>query len=63
MAVHHITATSLKKKSYFQEKIEKNPNNSKELWKAPKSLGMKSGKVNQSKMLVLEDFYKVASRT
>ena len=56
MAVHYITATSLKKKSYFQEKIEKNPNNSKELWKAPKSLGMKSGKVNQSKMLVLEDF-------
>ena len=51
---HHSYITE--KEIYFQEKIEKNPNNSKELWKAPKSLGMKSGKVNQSKMLVLEDF-------
>ena len=43
-------AISKKKKSFFQEKIEKNANNSKELWKALKSLGMKSGKVNQSKI-------------
>ena len=40
-----------KKKSFFQKKkSEKNANNSKELWKALKSLGMKSGKVNQSKI-------------
>ena len=40
-------AISRKKKSYFQEKIEKNANNTKELWKALRSLGQKSGKVNQ----------------
>ena len=42
-------AISKKKISFFQEKIEKNANNSKELWKALQSIGMKSGKVNQSK--------------
>ena len=35
---------------FFQEKIEKNANNSKELWKALKSLEMKLGKVNESKI-------------
>ena len=48
-------ATSKKKKSLFLEKIEKNANNSKELWKALKSLGMKSGKVNQSKIALKND--------
>ena len=43
---------SKKKKSYFQEKNEKNAINSKELWKALKSLGMKSDRVNQSKIAV-----------
>ena len=38
---------SKKKKSYFQEKIEKNDNNSKELWNGLKSLGMKLSKLNQ----------------
>ena len=42
-------------KFYFQEKIEKNANNSKKLWKALKSLGMKSGKVNQSKIALKSD--------
>ena len=40
----------------FQEKIENNANNSKELWKALKSMGMKSGKLNQKllrKMMVV----------
>ena len=46
-------ATSKKKKSYFQEKVEKN---AKELWKAHKSSGMKSGKVNQSKITLKEIF-------
>ena len=46
---------SKKKKSFFQEKIEKNVNNSKELWKAFKSLGIKSGKVNQSKIALKND--------
>ena len=41
---------SKKKKSFFQEKIEKNANSSKELWKALKSLGMKSDKENQSEI-------------
>ena len=48
-------ATSKKKKSVFQEKIEKNANNSKELWKALKSLEMKSGKINQSKIVLKND--------
>ena len=48
-------AISKKKKSFFQEKIEKNANNSKELWKALKSLGMKSGKVNKSKIDLKND--------
>ena len=39
----------LRKKYFFQEKIKKNANNSKELWNAFKSLGMKSVKVSQSK--------------
>ena len=49
-------AISKKKKSYFQEKIEKNANNSKELWKAlRKTIEMKSGKVNQSKIALKND--------
>ena len=43
-------AISKKKVFFFQEKIEKNVSNFKELWKALKSLGMKSGKVNQPKI-------------
>ena len=48
-------AISRKKKSFFQGKIKKNANNFKELWKALKSLGMKSGKVNQSKITLRND--------
>ena len=48
-------ATSEKKKSFFQERIEKNANNSKELWKALKFSGIKSGKVNQSKIAFKND--------
>ena len=40
---------SKKKKSYFQEKIEKNANN------FCASLGVKSGKVNQSKIALKND--------
>ena len=43
-------AISKKKKSFFQEKVEKNANNSKDLWKAFKFLGIKSSKVNQSQI-------------
>ena len=46
---------SKKKKCFFQEKIKKNPNNSKELWKALKSLEIKSGKVNHSKIALKND--------
>ena len=42
--------TSKKKKFYFQEKSEKNANNSMELWKALTFLRMKWGKVSQSKI-------------
>ena len=41
---------SMKKRSFIQEKIEKNDNNSKKLWKAVKSLWITSGKANQSKL-------------
>ena len=50
-----LKAISKKKKSFFQEKIEKNANNSKELWKALKSSGTKLGKVNQSKIALKND--------
>ena len=36
--------------SYFHEKIEKNAHESMGLWKVLKSLGMESGKINQSKI-------------
>ena len=49
-------AISKKKKSFFfQEKIEKNANNSKEVRNALKSLGMEWGKVNQSKIALKND--------
>ena len=48
-------AISKKKKPNFQEKIEKNANNSKKLWQALKFLGMKPGKVNQSKIALKND--------
>ena len=44
-----------KRNLFFQEKIEKIANNSKKLWKAFKSLGMKSGKVNQPKIALKND--------
>ena len=37
----------MKNNFFFQEKIQKNVNNSKELWRALKSLRMKSCKVNK----------------
>ena len=43
---------AISKNLICKKKIEKNANNSKELWKAlNKFLRMKSGKVNQSKLL------------
>ena len=48
-------AISRENKSFFQEKIEKNANNLKELWRALKSLGMKSDKISQSKMALKND--------
>ena len=49
----HQKAIFKKKKSFFQEKVEKNANNSKKLSKALKSLGIKSGKVNQSNIALV----------
>ena len=48
-------AISKKKKPFFQEKIEKNATISRDLQKALKSLGMKSNKVNQSKIALEND--------
>ena len=38
-----------KKRTFFQDKVMKNSNNSNELWKTLKTLGMNSKNVNQSK--------------
>ena len=46
---------STKNEIFFPEKIEKNTNISQELWKDLKSLVMKSGKVNQSKIALKSD--------
>ena len=48
-------AISKKKKSYFQEKIEKNANDFIEVWKTLKSWGIKSGSLNQSKIALKKD--------
>ena len=37
-----------KRKCYFEEKLAKNRNKPKELWKALKSLGLSSAKLNES---------------
>ena len=44
-----------KKKKKFHEKTEKNGHDSKKLWKALKSLEIKSGKVNQLKIALKKD--------
>ena len=41
-----------KKKSYFEEKLGKNRNKPKELWKTLKSLGLSSDKARQSKISI-----------
>ena len=43
------------KEILLQEKIEKNANDSKVLWKVLKPLGMESGKVNPSKIALKKD--------
>ena len=44
-----------KKRTFFPDKLKENSNNSKELWKAVKSLGMNSKNVNQSKICLKEN--------
>ena len=44
-----------KKGLFFQDKLKENSNNSKELWKTLKSLGMNSKNVNQLKSCLKED--------
>ena len=39
-----------KKKCYFEEKLGKNRNNPKEIWKTLKSLGLSLDKAKQSKI-------------
>ena len=44
-----------KKKSYFEEELDKNRTKPKELWKALQSLGLSSDKVRQSKISLKKD--------
>ena len=44
-----------KKKSYFEEELDKNRNKPKELWKTLKSLGLSSDKARQSKIYLKKD--------
>ena len=44
-----------KKKSYFEEELDKNRNKLKELWKALKSLSLSSDKARQSKISLKKD--------
>ena len=41
--------------TFFQDKLKENSNNSKELWKTLKSLGMNSKNVNQWKNFLKEN--------
>ena len=47
--------TQKKKRTFFQDKLKENSNNSKELWKTLKSLGMNSKNVNQWKNFLKEN--------
>ena len=47
--------TQKKKRTFFQDKLTENSNNSKELWKTLKSLGMNSKNVNQWKNFLKEN--------
>ena len=47
--------TQKKKRTFFQDKLKENSNNSKELWKTLKTLGMNSKNVNQSKISLKEN--------
>ena len=47
--------TQKKKRTFFQDKLKENSNNSKELWKTLKSLGMNSKNVNQWKIFLKEN--------
>ena len=44
-----------KKKSHFEEELDKNRNKPKELWKALKSLGLSSNKARKSKTCLMKD--------
>ena len=44
-----------KKKCYFEEKLGKNRNNPKEIWKTLKSLGLSLDKAKQSKISLKKD--------
>ena len=47
--------TQKKKRTFFQDKLKENSNNSEELWKTLKSLGMHSKNVNQSKIYLKQN--------
>ena len=56
VAKMHLQKMMLKKKkSYFEEELDKNRNKPKELWKTLKSLGLSSGKPRQSKISLKKD--------
>ena len=56
LAKMHLQKMMLKKKkSYFEEEVDKNRKKPKELWKTLKSLGLSSGKAKQSKFSLNKD--------
>ena len=49
------SCNSKKKGTFFQDKIQENSKNSKELWKTLKSLGLNSKRTGQSNICLKED--------
>ena len=53
--MHFQKMILMKKKSYFEEKLAKNRNKPKELWKALKWLGLSLDKARKSKVFLKRD--------
>ena len=49
------TTIQTKRRMFFQDKLQENTKNSKELWKTLKSLGLNSKNAGQSKIWLKED--------
>ena len=49
------TTIQTKRRMFFQDKLQENTKNSKELWKTLKSLGLNTKNARQSKIWLKED--------